>query len=101
MCVCVCVLIHAQDILTINTDFLKQVEGQINATFTHFVGSVGDDVLKIQMEGGMKRLTLDEAVSHSTGGRRILFNLPSRLLKKTMTDFRAAQCALGPDCSVA
>ena len=49
----------------------------------------------------MKRLTIEEAVSNSTGGRRILFNQPSRLLRKTMTCFRAAQCALGPDCSVA
>ena len=95
------ITIQVPDVLTVNTDFIKHVEGQMNFSFTHFVGSVGNIDCKIQMKEGMRRLTLEQALSHSTGGQRILFNLPSRLLRKTMAEFRSAQCAFGSNSSVA
>ena len=86
--------------LAFNLDFVKTLEGITQVKFTHVVGSLGRGEDATNWNSiGLKKLSIEQAMSDKMGGHHFLFDLPARQLKKTMSDFRAAQRVLGSDCS--
>ena len=60
--------VHPTDILSVNTDFMRHLEGLLNTKFTHVVGSVGGgETCNIPVGVGLKHLTIEQALSKVQG----------------------------------